>query len=285
MARKVIHDVAVEVEHPGLILELVAAEEREAPGAVLIVVIRLLPDLEGDGPGGGVAHRGGLGEDLLHPLVRRERLALLDADRGIEAEPDRVEGIARLLLHDLIEQLPEGVIRRGDRVEMLAGEVHELHRRRIGGLGQRINPRELLHQVHARLRVAVDQEAAPGDPVAERRRAHDDVALRHLALVAGRQQQVLPALALVRPGDADIDDPAVPHVVYGAEHLRRHLDDQRAVAEIEPRPAVDGVVIGGEEDRPRVHQLLEDRHGGVCRSQLADGVAIRRLAHRGQRQE
>jgi hypothetical protein len=39
----------------------------------------------------------------------------------------------------------------------------------------------------------------------------------------------VPARALVRSGDTDIDDPAVPHVVDRAEHLWGHLDDQRNV--------------------------------------------------------
>jgi len=37
---------------------------------------------EGDGAGGGVAHHGGVLEDLAHALVGLERLAMHDPDRG-----------------------------------------------------------------------------------------------------------------------------------------------------------------------------------------------------------
>ena len=46
----------------------------------------------------------------------------------IEAQKPSVVGSmgsAGLLLHHLIEHLPEAVIRRGDHVEGLAGDVHE----------------------------------------------------------------------------------------------------------------------------------------------------------------
>ena len=82
------------------------------------------------------------------------------------------------LLHNLIEILPEGVIRRGERVERHVGEVDELHLWRIVSLGERINLREPLHQIHARFRVAVDQELRQGDPDAERRWAQDELTFR-----------------------------------------------------------------------------------------------------------
>ena len=66
------------------------------------------------------------GQDAFRPLVGRERLALLDADRLPEAEAALVERRARLLLHDLIEQLPEPIVGRRDRAEWHAGQVDEL---------------------------------------------------------------------------------------------------------------------------------------------------------------
>ena len=63
--------------------------------------------------------------------------------------------------------------------------------RGLVGLGERIDPR-LLHRRHA-------PERAQHHPVRERRRAVDEVAVGLLALVAGRQEEVLAAL---RPGRA-----------------------------------------------------------------------------------
>ena len=63
--------------------------------------------MEKDGASGRVTHGSGFGQNLLHPLVGRKRLAFLDADRLEVAEPDLIEGIGRLLLHDLVEQFPE----------------------------------------------------------------------------------------------------------------------------------------------------------------------------------
>ena len=56
---------------------------------------------------GGVADGGGVGEDLLHPLVGLERLALDDADGGeLAGKLDVVAG-GRLVLHVLVDHLEE----------------------------------------------------------------------------------------------------------------------------------------------------------------------------------
>src|SRR5262249_61359023 len=104
----------------GLSLEPVAAKEQGLPGAIRVVVGCLVAGVERDGPRGRISHRRRLGEDLLHPLVRRERLALLDSDRLVEAEPRRVERLRRLFLDDLGEQLPEPIIAWVDGVERFA---------------------------------------------------------------------------------------------------------------------------------------------------------------------
>ena len=59
--------------------------------------------MEEDRPRGGVTYGRRLGQDLLHALVRHEWLALLDADRLEESEPNLVERRGRLFLHDLVE--------------------------------------------------------------------------------------------------------------------------------------------------------------------------------------
>ena len=57
---------------------------------------------------------------------------------------------------------------------------------------------QALEVLGPRPRVAVHQEGANGEPVAERGRLVDEVAVRHVAFVAGWQEQELAALALVR---------------------------------------------------------------------------------------
>ena len=97
---------------------------------------------------------------------------------GPEPQGGRIDRIGRFLLHDLIEHFPEAVARRPDHVERLAGHVHEVELRRIGGLRERIDLGELLDRIHARLGIAVDEEAAPDGPDAVGRASHDVVTLR-----------------------------------------------------------------------------------------------------------
>ena len=58
------------------------------------------------------------------------------------------------------------------------------------------------------------------------------------------------------------------------KHLRRGFEHHRAAAQVEPHPAVGGLGIRGQEDRLRVHPVLEDRHRRVGRAQLEDLVAV-----------
>jgi hypothetical protein len=44
-------------------------------------------------------------------------------------------------------------------------------------------------------------------------------------------------------GDADVDDPAVPHVINYPKRLRGNLENQRTITEINPEPGVWRVVI------------------------------------------
>ena len=68
-------------------------------------------------PAGRVADRGGVGQDLLHPLVRRELLALDDADRGELAGELHVVAGRRLVLDVGVDHLEEAVVARRDGVE------------------------------------------------------------------------------------------------------------------------------------------------------------------------
>ena len=78
-----------------------------------------------DRPGGSIADGRSLREDFLHALVRREWLALKDADGGPEAQSSRIDGIGWFVLYDLIEHFPELVAGRADHVERLARHIHE----------------------------------------------------------------------------------------------------------------------------------------------------------------
>jgi len=134
-------------------------------------------------------------------------------------------------------------------------------------------------------RVVFHEKAAPYDHVAERPRPDDEVPLRHLALVSGGKEQVLAALSLVRSDDTDIGNPAVPHVIYQAEHLRRYVDDQRTVMQVDPEPGVWSVVVGSQLDRTGVHHLFPDRDGLVYWTHLQNCGTIRRLIHRRKGQQ
>ena len=89
--------------------------------------------LEEDRARGCVADCGGLGEDPLHPRVRREGRVLADADGGEQAAGLRVDGLQRLLLDDGRDEVEERRVGGGDGVHVLAGDVDEVHRRRRVG--------------------------------------------------------------------------------------------------------------------------------------------------------
>ena len=183
----------------------------------------------------------------------------------VGSEPPR-----RLFLNHLVQQVPERVVARGDEVGRHARGIDELHRRRIGGLGELIDLEVLLHRLDAGLGRAIDEKGAEEEPVAIGARAHDDVAGRHLAFVAGRQDQVLAAFALVRAGDADVGHPAVPEVIDAAQHLGRNFDDERALLGVDPDEVVDRVVVGGELDGAGIDEVFPDDIGLVVRPELAD---------------
>ena len=73
-------------------------------------------------------------------------------------------------------------------------------------------------------------------------------------------QQVLAALAAIRTGQADIRDPAEPHVVdrpqdRARRRHRRNVEHHRAGREVDERPEVDRVRVRRQEQRRRIHQL------------------------------
>ena len=109
-------DGAVGGDLRGRVEELVAAdEERAGPLRVRVVGEAFLGSGgKGDGAGGGVADDDGVLEDLAHPLVGLERLAVHDPDRrrADPAAPDR--RLRRFLLHQLVDELPVPEVVRED---------------------------------------------------------------------------------------------------------------------------------------------------------------------------
>ena len=91
-----------------------------------------------------------------------------------------------------------------------------------------------------------------------------EAAVGQRLVIAGPHQQVLAALAAIRPGQAEVGHPAEPHVVDRSQDRarRRHhrnVDHHRPVREIDERPEVDRVRVRRQEQRRRIHQLGEDQ--------------------------
>src|SRR5271157_4678079 len=100
-----------------------------------------------------------------------------------------------------------------------------------------------------------------------------EAAVGQVAGVTGRQEQVFSALATVRAWQAEVDDPAKPHVVEGAERQRRRLDHHRPLAEVDETDEIGSVGIGREEKRFRIHQLREDDDRVVLNARVNKALA------------
>ena len=134
----------------------------------------------------------------------------------------------------------------------------------------------LLDVLDGGLGIVVGQKRAGGvEHVVRLRVGDEEAALGQRAVIAGRHDQVLAALAAVGAWEADVDDPAEPHVVDGAEPLRRLLDHHRAIGQVHGGEVVDRVGIGGQEQRLRVHQLGEDDDGVVLGADALKALADR----------
>ena len=252
---------------------MAAADKAGLPGAVLKQVRTGVAGPEDDGARRRVAHGGRVGEDLGHAGVRREGLALLDADGGQQAQELRVQGIDGLLLDHRVDLLIERDVVGVDGVEGTTREVDELRGGRIITLRQGVNPRVCLEVGHRRLRVAVLEEAAPDQPVAEGARGEGVVALGHLALVARRQDQELAALPPVGAGVAQVGHVAEEEIVEDAQGVGRALHHHRPVLQVQPGHRVDALGVGGQEQRPGVHQVFEDADRAVDGADFTEALA------------
>ncbi|MNF67592.1 hypothetical protein D3C84_494100 [compost metagenome] len=160
-----------------------------------------------------------------------------------------------------------------DGVHRFAGDVDEGRRRWIGGLRQRIDAQQFLETLDRRFRVTLHHKPTAGEPVVERARFEYVVTLRHFPLIVRRKQQVLAALALVRPGVTEVSDVAVPEVIDEAECIRWTFDHDRPVLQIDPSRCVDTFAIARQEQRSGVHQCLGDEQRSVVWTERTDGSA------------
>ena len=178
-----------------------------------------------------------------------------------------------------VQEFPEPVVAGRHEIRGDAGTICKLHRRRTRGVRQLVDLQMLFHRGHTGRRRTVDDEGAEEQPVAVRARPDHDVARRDVTFVSGRQHEVFAAAPPVLAGQPDIRDPAVPEVIDAAEHLGRHLDDNRALLRVQPDEVVDRIVVRRQLHRPCVDQVLPDDVGLVVRSELADRIPHSRLVH------
>jgi hypothetical protein len=164
-----------------------------------------------------------------------------------------------LLLDDGVEVLEEAhVVGRNGLVVLPTGHVEELHRRRVVLLRQRVDLEVRLDVLRGRLDT-VSHVAAHEVPHGVGPRLHHEVAVRHVAVVARGQHQVLAALAPIRAGRTHVGDVAEVHVVEDAEDVRRDLDHGGTVLlEVEESPGVERGVVPGQHQRLGVAHLLGD---------------------------
>ena len=102
-------------------------------------------------------------------------------------------------------------------------------------------------------------QGAEDHPVGERRAPVGEVAVRQVAVVAGRHEEIFAAGALVGTRDAHVRDVAEPEVVDDAQRLRRCLDHRRTPRlEVKECCAVGGFGVRGEEEALRVGSWLGD---------------------------
>src|SRR5271169_1927705 len=99
----------------------------------------------------------------------------------------------------------------------------------FGSLRQWVAPHGLVEALDRGSGIAINQEAARSEPVAEGAALKDEVALRHVALIPGWQKQILATLSLVRARIAQVGDIAKPEVVDDAKAVGRTFNDDGAL--------------------------------------------------------
>ena len=116
--------------------------------------------------------------------------------------------------------------------------------------------------------VVLQEHADPQQDVHGPGAGREEPALRQRAVVAGRQDHVLPAQAAIGTGRTDVGHPVVPAIVDQAKKFRRHLHDHRPLGEFEDAEGVDRVCVGHQQHCLGIHQLGEEEnlvilHSGI----------------------
>ena len=127
----------------------------------------------------------------------------------------------------------------------------------------RIDAQMLLDPGHGGLGVVIDNETSRSQPDDISGRTQNEVALRHVALVARWQEQELALaldLALVRAAVADI---AKPVVAQDAEGIRWGFEHDRTRFGVDPARVADHRGIRRQPQRLRVHAFLEDQYVAI----------------------
>jgi len=84
--------------------------------------------------------------------------------------------------------------------------------------------------------------------------ADEITAVGQRPVIAGRQQEIFPAHAAIRARSAEVDHPAEPKIVEQPERVRRRLDHHGSFGEVDIAEEIDGVGVGGEKQRLRIHE-------------------------------
>ena len=165
-------------------------------------------------------------------------LALGDAQRQQHGGPGLVDPAHRLLLEDAGQLAPVVEAARSGRVPLDVLADDEAARPR--GLAHAAHRELLLHGVEETRR-AVDDPKADEDVVGLALEDVDALAAVRGGVVFGSDDDVGPALALVRSGQAQVADRALPEVDHAAGRLAGRIDDlQRAAGQADEVEDVGG---------------------------------------------
>ena len=179
-------------------------------------------------------------------------------------------------VHQLLELFKGSKVAGRQHVDRHTRGVRELHR--LGGKLERVDSR-FLDQIDWRFQVTrIGVERAEEDEHVVGARAANEIALWNRASVAWRQEQELPALALIRPGKTDVAGKSaavdrnrpLPEIQQDALKHRRCIEHERPVlAQIHVSHRIDHVRVRRSHQRLGIKALLPDGQHVVA---LAEGL-------------
>ncbi|MDW8263669.1 MAG: hypothetical protein RMJ35_14160, partial [Phycisphaerales bacterium] len=132
-----------------------------------------------------------------------------------------------------------------DRIELFAGQIDEILRRRIRGLRQRLAAEGLLDEGRRAGEVAILHEDAEKAHVSVRARSNLERIRGQFAGVAFMRHDVFAALAAVWTDRAEIYDVPEESILNGAEHARWNFQDEGLILHVELQHPVNGRRIRG----------------------------------------